>query len=128
MELNKQITKPAAVTVLAITAAISISISAIYLHSLRKQYASMEQDSPESAITEYFSKINQKSYDELYQEAARSIRSRMTSSIRKPKKFRRIPIPRKRMFRSFRAFMTGSIRMQLIILWNLQMIPLIPML
>ncbi len=69
MELNKQITKPAAVTVLAITAAISISISAIYLHSLRKQYASMEQDSPESAITEYFSKINQKSYDELYQEA-----------------------------------------------------------
>ena len=102
MELNKQITKPAAVTVLAITAAISISISAIYLHSLRKQYASMEQDSPESAITEYFSKINQKSYDELY--------------------------PRKRMSRSFRASMTGSIRMQLIILWNLQMIPLIPML
>lgn len=69
MELNKQITKPAAVTVLAITAAISISISAIYLHSLRKQYASMEQDSPESAITEYFRKIHQKSYDELYQEA-----------------------------------------------------------
>ena len=69
MELNKQIRKPTAVIVLVMTAVISIAISYLYLHSLRKQYASMEQDSPESAITEYFRKISQKSYEELYQEA-----------------------------------------------------------
>lgn len=69
MNLNQQVNKKTYIAVLAATAAVCIAVSAVYIHSLSQKYAALDAESPESAITEYFRKVNNKEYEELYQEA-----------------------------------------------------------
>ena len=69
MNLNQQVNKNIAAAAIALTAAVCIAASSVHIQSLKKQYAALDAESPESAITEYFRKINNQEYQELYQEA-----------------------------------------------------------
>ncbi|MEE3487322.1 MAG: hypothetical protein VZT48_04370 [Bulleidia sp.] len=60
---------PVAIGIIAATAVVSIFASRVYLSGKKKEYAALEAEMPESAITAYLTDVKKENYDELYSEA-----------------------------------------------------------
>lgn len=66
---EKRVSPVLAITVIAATAVVSIGGSAFYIHQKNKEYAALEAQMPESAITDFFTSLKEKDYSTIYSNA-----------------------------------------------------------